>query len=369
MKTRPIDPSEIRAFLDRADVAAGVNVVATWRGSGVTELQAGALGGPCRGLTPAEVAALIAAGIHPTARGWEVDAEEPAPSLCPRCDERPLVCNNLCAECDCDDHGDRVELEAGKARRAAQAPAVPARRALPAGWRWEPDGGGVRLMLLAPEEQTRERATGFASKYGSWSVFPGRCMTCFCRDTATPRPGQSLLDAAQEAAEDWLWEHGAFGEVGADAPPTLTKPPIVCAFCGKSAAEVRRMIAGNGSYICDECVSLSRDILSGDAELKDKTALPAATVERLSTTPDREALGRKVRDIWIAWAREQAAPKPSWLVPWDGLSEPDREVDRRIGERLYGMGRHKASRELDAACAELAALRASLAALATGGAK
>lgn len=53
---------------------------------------------------------------------------------------------------------------------------------------------------------------------------------------------------------------------------------------------------------------------------------------------DRERLGRIVRDVWIEWAKEQPAPKPSWLVPWEGLSEPDREVDRRIGERLAREG-------------------------------
>lgn len=50
---------------------------------------------------------------------------------------------------------------------------------------------------------------------------------------------------------------------------------------------------------------------------------------------DREALGRVVREVWIAWAKEQPAPKPSWLVPWEDLSESDREVDRRIGEAIY----------------------------------
>lgn len=54
--------------------------------------------------------------------------------------------------------------------------------------------------------------------------------------------------------------------------------------------------------------------------------------------PSRDDLGRLVRDEWIAWAREQPRPKASWLVPWGGLSEPDKEVDRRIGERLYGAG-------------------------------
>jgi hypothetical protein len=57
-----------------------------------------------------------------------------------------------------------------------------------------------------------------------------------------------------------------------------------------------------------------------------------------SPTVDREALGRKVREVWIDWATQQLNPKASWLVPWEGLSEPDREVDRRIGERVAAIG-------------------------------
>jgi hypothetical protein len=53
-------------------------------------------------------------------------------------------------------------------------------------------------------------------------------------------------------------------------------------------------------------------------------------------TPDE--LGRLVREVWIEWAQEQPNPKPSWLVPYDELSEPDKEVDRRIGQRLYEVG-------------------------------
>lgn len=49
---------------------------------------------------------------------------------------------------------------------------------------------------------------------------------------------------------------------------------------------------------------------------------------------DREALGKIVRATWIEWAKEQPNPKPSWLVEWDGLGEPDKEVDRRIGEAI-----------------------------------
>lgn len=52
----------------------------------------------------------------------------------------------------------------------------------------------------------------------------------------------------------------------------------------------------------------------------------------------REELGRIVREVWVEWAKEQQSPKPSWLVPWEGLGEPDKEVDRRIGERLAAEG-------------------------------
>lgn len=59
------------------------------------------------------------------------------------------------------------------------------------------------------------------------------------------------------------------------------------------------------------------------------------------TSPDldhRERLGMRVREVWVAWAREQPNPKPSWLVPWNELSEADKEADRRIGSALWGDG-------------------------------
>lgn len=74
--------------------------------------------------------------------------------------------------------------------------------------------------------------------------------------------------------------------------------------------------------------------------LADRTAAAASI--------DRESLGREVRLEWVEWATEQDDPKPSWLVPWEGLSEPDREVDRRIGERLHRMGITAAAEQLAA---------------------
>src|SRR4030095_10093805 len=39
----------------------------------------------------------------------------------------------------------------------------------------------------------------------------------------------------------------------------------LCSFCGKSHAEVKKLIAGPGVYICDNCVILCKNVL--DKEL------------------------------------------------------------------------------------------------------
>ena len=40
-----------------------------------------------------------------------------------------------------------------------------------------------------------------------------------------------------------------------------TKKPLHCTFCGKSQHEVRKLIAGQAVFICDECVELCMDII------------------------------------------------------------------------------------------------------------
>src|SRR6187399_1033222 len=40
-----------------------------------------------------------------------------------------------------------------------------------------------------------------------------------------------------------------------------TKVPYRCSFCGKSQEQVRKLIAGQGAYICDECINLCQEII------------------------------------------------------------------------------------------------------------
>lgn len=38
-----------------------------------------------------------------------------------------------------------------------------------------------------------------------------------------------------------------------------------CSFCGKSADNSKRLIAGNRCYICDECVSICFEIINDES--------------------------------------------------------------------------------------------------------
>jgi ATP-dependent Clp protease ATP-binding subunit ClpX len=44
----------------------------------------------------------------------------------------------------------------------------------------------------------------------------------------------------------------------------MAKSTKVCSFCGKSYEDVKRLIAGPGVAICDECVRTCNKILSAD---------------------------------------------------------------------------------------------------------
>ena len=43
-----------------------------------------------------------------------------------------------------------------------------------------------------------------------------------------------------------------------------------CSFCGKPQSEARRLIAGPGVYICDECIELCMSILEDEKNLANR---------------------------------------------------------------------------------------------------
>ena len=69
---------------------------------------------------------------------------------------------------------------------------------------------------------------------------------------------------------------------------------LKCSFCGKSQEQVRKLIAGPGVYICDECVELCNEIL--DEELFDsKTTGPQPPMPRPGNSTQKQSSGKKKR--------------------------------------------------------------------------
>ncbi|MCU0824365.1 MAG: ATP-dependent Clp protease ATP-binding subunit ClpX, partial [Leptospira sp.] len=52
-----------------------------------------------------------------------------------------------------------------------------------------------------------------------------------------------------------------------------TREKLHCSFCGKAQDEVRRLVAGPGVYICDECISLCNEIVADEPQAMEKTTI------------------------------------------------------------------------------------------------
>ncbi len=54
----------------------------------------------------------------------------------------------------------------------------------------------------------------------------------------------------------------------------------MCSFCGKSHAEVRKLISGPGVYICDNCIILCKNVLDRELQVQAEKKQPKFTVPK-----------------------------------------------------------------------------------------
>lgn len=94
---------------------------------------------------------------------------------------------------------------------------------------------------------------------------------------------------------------------------------LKCSFCGKSQEQVRKLIAGPGVYICDECVDLCNEIL--DEELFDSSAAVPQPSARREPQPEK----RQVRSPGVSMSQ---IPKP-------------REIKKHLDEHVIGQDEAK----------------------------
>ncbi|PXZ09707.1 ATP-dependent Clp protease ATP-binding subunit ClpX [Lactobacillus helveticus] len=68
---------------------------------------------------------------------------------------------------------------------------------------------------------------------------------------------------------------------------------IKCSFCGKTQDQVKKMIAGNGVYICNECVDLSKKIIDDELRVDSvKTAIELPKPMEIKKQLDQYVIGQ-----------------------------------------------------------------------------
>ena len=70
---------------------------------------------------------------------------------------------------------------------------------------------------------------------------------------------------------------------------------LACSFCGKSAAEVSKLVAGPNVYICDSCVAIAGRIMNDPSS-------PAPVPPQGAPTMWRRIMGWFVRRCSLGWA-------------------------------------------------------------------
>ncbi len=103
---------------------------------------------------------------------------------------------------------------------------------------------------------------------------------------------------------------------------------LKCSFCGKSQEQVRKLIAGPGVYICDECVDLCNEIL--DEELFESG--PSSSAPAAAPTARRETAAVE--------QRRRATPRSASRLSLNQIPKP-REIKTYLDEHVIGQDEAK----------------------------
>lgn len=109
-----------------------------------------------------------------------------------------------------------------------------------------------------------------------------------------------------------------------------------CSFCGKGKDKVRKLVAGPGVFICDQCVQLCKEVLESEPQSRELSIGPDSEVAEVlldelrinaaGLKQSEEQLQRAVnllRKNQVPWSRIGEAIGTSRQAAWERFSGED----------------------------------------------
>lgn len=111
-----------------------------------------------------------------------------------------------------------------------------------------------------------------------------------------------------------------------------------CSFCGKPDANVRRLVAGPGVYICDECVELAAWVVEDsaratpeEASLRRSAFRNRSTEDILATLPALARAADRVERELAAWVHRLRERGTDWQAIAGAVGMGADSARRRFG--------------------------------------
>jgi hypothetical protein len=142
----------------------------------------------------------------------------------------------------------------------ADAVRAAARELFPAGGGGLP--GGRPPQESAGAREAVQRAAAIAQQAGRAEVGTEHLLAALALDPGSgARRVLSHLGVSTAAMKREL---DCYAGPGKRRRRKRSKVDLACSFCGKSQTQARKLVAGPGVYICDECIDLCTEILAGE---------------------------------------------------------------------------------------------------------